>query len=205
VTDEQRKAYEKAMSELTEKDKALLESTDRFYRLQFRNVGGLVMPVIVLLTLEDGSTREVRLPAEIWRVDSNVCDTLVITEQPVVKFELDPYREIADVNRDNNTFPVTLEPSRFQLFKAQRRGGEDNPMARAKRAEEAKAKEAQKGSDESKAVGKSGEANAPVAEEKPADKSSAEKASAEKASQKPKDKSEKKKKKNKRVQLTTAS
>jgi hypothetical protein len=140
------------------------------------------------------------LPAEIWRVDSNVCDTLVITEQPVVKFELDPYREIADVNRDNNTFPVTLEPSRFQLFKSQRRGGEDNPMARAKRAEEAKAKEAQKESEESKAVGKSGEASAPVTEEKPAEKSSA-----EKASQKPKDKSEKKKKKNKRVQLTTAS
>jgi hypothetical protein len=200
VTDEQRKAYEKAMSELTEKDKALLESTDRFYRLQFRNVGGLVMPVIVLLTLEDGSTREVRLPAEIWRVDSNVCDTLVITEQPVVKFELDPYREIADVNRDNNTFPVTLEPSRFQLFKSQRRGGEDNPMARAKRAEEAKAKEAQKGSEESNAAGKSEEASAPVTEEKPAEKSSA-----EKASQKSKDKSEKKKKKNKRVQLTTAS
>ena len=190
VTDEQRKAYEKAMSELTEKDKALLESTDRFYRLQFRNVGGLVMPVIVLLTLEDGSTREVRLPAEIWRVDSNVCDTLVIAEQPIVKFELDPYREIADVNRDNNTFPVTLEPSRFQLFKAQRRGGEDNPMARAKRAEEAKAKEAQKATEESKAS----EESAPKASG----------ASAPGGDEKPKNKTEKRNKKKKRVQLTTA-
>ena len=148
------------------------------------------MPVIVLLTLEDGSTREVRLPAEIWRVDSNVCDTLVIAEQPIVKFELDPYREIADVNRDNNTFPVTLEPSRFQLFKAQRRGGEDNPMARAKRAEEAKAKEAQKATEESKAS----EESAPKASG----------ASAPGGDEKPKNKTEKRNKKKKRVQLTNA-
>ena len=137
VTDEQRKAYDRAMSQLSDKEKALLASTDRFYRLQFKNVGGLVMPVIVLLTLEDGSTQEIRLPAEIWRVNSMTCDTMVITNQPIVKFELDPYREIADVNRDNNTFPPTLEPTRFQLFKSQRGGGDDNPMARAKRAKEA--------------------------------------------------------------------
>lgn len=137
VTDQQRAAYQKAMEQMTDHDKELLENTDRFYRLQFRNVGGLVMPIIVLLTLQDGSQQEVRLPAEIWRVDSNLCDTLVITEQPVVKFELDPYRETADVNRDNNHFPPVLEPTRFQLFKAQRRGGEDNPMAQAKRAKEA--------------------------------------------------------------------
>jgi hypothetical protein len=138
VTDEQRTAYQKALDQLSEHEKELLANTDRFYRLQFRNVGGLIMPVIVLLTLEDGSTQEVRLPAEIWRVDTNVCDTLVITDQPVVKFELDPRRETADINRDNNHFPPVLEPTRFQLFKSQRRGSEDNPMARAKRAEQAK-------------------------------------------------------------------
>jgi hypothetical protein len=138
VTDEQRTAYQKALDQLSDHEKELLANTDRFYRLQFRNVGGLIMPVIVLLTLEDGSTQEVRLPAEIWRVDTNVCDTLVITDQPVVKFELDPRRETADINRDNNHFPPVLEPTRFQLFKSQRRGSEDNPMARAKRAEQAK-------------------------------------------------------------------
>jgi hypothetical protein len=138
VTDEQRTAYQKALDQLSDHEKELLANTDRFYRLQFRNVGGLIMPVIVLLTLEDGSTQEVRLPAEIWRVDTNVCDTLVITDQPVAKFELDPRRETADINRDNNHFPPVLEPTRFQLFKSQRRGSEDNPMARAKRAAQAK-------------------------------------------------------------------
>jgi chemotaxis protein histidine kinase CheA len=144
VTDEQRQTYDKAMSELTEKDKEMLKSTDRFYRVSFKNVGGLVMPIILMVTFEDGSTKEIRLPAEIWRVDANACDTLVIAQQPIAKFELDPYRETADINRDNNYFPPVLEPSKFQLFKAQRRGGgEDNPMSRARRAEEAKAKSAE--------------------------------------------------------------
>ena len=122
-----------------------MDATDRFYRIQFKNVGGLVMPVILLVTLEDGSTQEIRIPAEVWRMDTNQCDTLVVTEQPIVKFELDPYRETADVNRDNNHFPPVIEPSRFQLFKGQRRSSDDNPMAKAKRAAEAakKAKEAE--------------------------------------------------------------
>jgi hypothetical protein len=64
----------------------------------------------------------------------------VITDQPILKFELDPYRETADINRDNNHFPPTIEPTRFQLFKSQRRGAEDNPMAQAKRAKEAEQK-----------------------------------------------------------------
>ncbi len=139
VTDEQRKAFEKSLSELSDKDKAMLESSNRFYRVQFKNVGGLVMPVILMVTFEDGSTREVRIPAEVWRVDSSQCDTMIIAEQPVKSIELDPYRETADINRDNNYYPSKLEPTRFQLFKAQRRNTDDNPMSRAKKAEEAKA------------------------------------------------------------------
>ncbi len=137
VTEQQRAAYQKALEQLSQREKELLANTDRFYRLQFKNIGGLIMPVIVLLTLEDGSTKEIRLPAEAWRVDANLCDTLVVTDQPIVKFELDPYRETADINRDNNHFPPVIEPTRFQLFKSQRRGSEDNPMAQAKRAKEA--------------------------------------------------------------------
>lgn len=144
VTEEQRQAYDRAMKELSDKDKQLLESNDRFYRVSFKNVGGLVMPIIVMATLEDGSEREIRIPAEIWRVDSNQCDTTIVVDQPIVKLELDPYRETADINRDNNFFPPVVEPSRFQLFKATRRGGDDNPMAKAQRAEKEKADAAAK-------------------------------------------------------------
>lgn len=163
VTDQQRAAYQKALEQLSQREKELLANTDRFYRLQFKNVGGLIMPVIVLLTLEDGSTKEIRLPAEAWRVDANLCDTLVVTDQPIVKFELDPYRETADINRDNNHFPPVIEPTRFQLFKSQRRGSEDNPMAQAKRAKEAQeAQEKKQGGSEVKAT----EPNSPPKEKK---------------------------------------
>ena len=163
VTDQQRAAYQKALDQLSQREKELLANTDRFYRLQFKNVGGLIMPVIVLLTLEDGSTKEIRLPAEAWRVDANLCDTLVVTDQPIVKFELDPYRETADINRDNNHFPPVIEPTRFQLFKSQRRGSEDNPMAQAKRAKEAQeAQEKKQGGSEVKPT----EPNSPPKEKK---------------------------------------
>jgi hypothetical protein len=142
VTEEQRKAFERFKSELNEKEKAMFESNRRFYRVSLKNDGGLIMPVILMVTFEDGSSREIRIPAEIWRVDNRACETMFIAETRVKQIELDPYRETADVNRENNFFPPQLEPTRFQLFKSQRRGStEENPMQRAKRAEEAKAKE----------------------------------------------------------------
>ncbi len=143
VTDEQRKAFEKSKSELSDKEKKMLENIGRFYRVSLKNVGGLVMPVILMATFQDGSTREVRIPAEIWRVDSVDCSTMIIADQNLKSIELDPYRETADINRDNNYFPPLIEPTRFQLFKS-RQIGEDNPMRQAKKAEEAKAREADK-------------------------------------------------------------
>ena len=158
VTEEQRKAYEKALSEMSEQERAMLESTDRFYRVSFKNVGGLVMPVILMVTLEDGSEQEFRIPAEIWRIDANHCETTVIVDQPIVKFELDPYRETADIDRGNNHFPPVIEPSRFQLYKAQRRGSSDNPMARARR-------EAQQKDENQKKQEASGESDKPEKKE----------------------------------------
>ncbi|MEQ1825037.1 MAG: M1 family metallopeptidase, partial [Pirellula sp.] len=142
VTDEQRKAFDKARSEMSESEKRLNENTDKFYLVSLKNVGGLVMPVILNLTFEDGSNREVRIPAEIWRVDSTQCDTVVIADKTLKSIELDPNRETADIDRNNNHYPPILEPTRFQLYKF-RRGFEDNPMQREKKAEEAKAKEAE--------------------------------------------------------------
>jgi hypothetical protein len=143
VTDEQRKAFEKFKSELSDKEKKMLESTGTFYRVSLKNVGGLVMPIILMATFEDGSTREIRIPAEIWRVDSSDCGTMIIADQTLKSIELDPYRETADINRDNNYFPPLIEPTRFQLFKS-RQSGEDNPMSQAKKANEAKDREAAK-------------------------------------------------------------
>ena len=138
VTDEQRQAFEKFKKGLSENEKKLLENTDRYYRVSFKNVGGLIMPIILMVTFEDGSTREIRIAAETWRVDSTHCDTLIVSDKPLKSLELDPYRETADIDRNNNHFPPIVEATKFQLFKM-RRNAEDNPMQAAKAAEAKKA------------------------------------------------------------------
>ena len=134
VTDEQRKAFEKFKSELSDKDKEMLENTDRYYRVSFKNVGGLIMPIILMVTFEDDSTREIRIPAEAWRVDSTQCETLIVADKPLKSLELDPFRETADIDRNNNYFPPVIEATKFQLFKM-RRNADDNPMQTVKAAE----------------------------------------------------------------------
>ena len=156
VTDQQRKEFEKFKSELSDKDKAMLENTDLYYRVSFKNVGGLIMPILLMVTFEDGSTREIRIPAEAWRMDNNKYDTLIIADKPLKTLELDPYRETADVDRNNNYFPPVIESSKFQIFKS-RRGGrgpgepDSNPMQAAKAAEAKKA-EQPKGPESTSAV-----------------------------------------------------
>lgn len=155
VTDEQRKAFEKFKSELSDKERAVFESTDRYCRVALKNEGGLIMPIILLVTYTDDTTKEIRIPAEIWRVNNLQCDTFFVAEKAIKEIELDPYRETADIDRSNNYFPARFEPTRFQLFKGGRvgrggaAGGEENPMQRAKRLEEAKAK-AEKAKSEAK-------------------------------------------------------
>ena len=203
VTEEQRKAFEKFKSELSDKEKAMLESTDRYYRVSLKNVGGLVMPVILMATFEDGSTREIRIPAEIWRVDNTHCDTMIIADKPMKSLELDPYRETADVDRNNNYFPPVMESTKFQLFKMRRGfGAEDNPMGAAKAKKDAEAKKAAAKIEADKAEAAKAEAakaetakteaakSEPAASEKKSDV-----APESKPSEEPKKKKDKKKKK----------
>ncbi len=108
------------MADLSDEEKELLKSKDHFYRIRFKNIGGLVMPIILNVTFEDGSTKEYRYPAEIWRMNSEECSARIVTSQPIRQIELDPLREIADVDRNNNYYPPKIEPTRFKVFKARR-------------------------------------------------------------------------------------
>ena len=63
----------------------------------------MVMPVTLRVTFADGSTRDVRLPAETWiRQDST--QVPVVSDSAVVRAELDPDRRIPDNRRANNVF-----------------------------------------------------------------------------------------------------
>ncbi|MEM7474472.1 MAG: M1 family metallopeptidase [Planctomycetota bacterium] len=141
VTPERREAFKKAMAKLTDEERKLIQSKENVYTIQVKNVGGLVMPVIIQMNYTDGSNEIVRLPAEAFARNNLSTSTSVLSAKILESVELDPYRETADGNRDNNYFPPKLEPSRFQIYKGggrpSRFGGGSNPMLEARKREEA--------------------------------------------------------------------
>jgi len=137
VTDEDRRAFENFVAGLKPEDRKVLDAHRHVSVVELENIGGLVMPVVLRVDYEDGTHEEVRIPAEIWRRDSEKVSKLLLTEKPVASVTLDPHLETADVDLENNRFPRRPVPSRFKLFKS-RRGG-SNPMRDAKRRQQRQA------------------------------------------------------------------
>ncbi|MEQ1552665.1 MAG: M1 family metallopeptidase [Ferruginibacter sp.] len=105
------------------------------YELTFSNLGGLVMPIIIEWTYKDGTKEVDRIPVNIWRKNENKVVKTFMKSKEVASIKLDPMRETADINEKNNTWNVTEEPSKFQLFKSKIGGstrgganGQGNPM-----------------------------------------------------------------------------
>ncbi len=136
VTVLDKKDYERYLSSLDEDEKAILEGNYQYYSIDFSNIGGLVMPIILEFKFTDGTSEVVRIPAEIWRKHSDEVSKIFYFEKEVSEIVLDPYMETADTDRNNNYWPPRREPSRFELFKRRGWGGGENPMQKAKRIEE---------------------------------------------------------------------
>ncbi len=117
VTDQDREDFQKLLADLSDDEKKLLELKKNFYVVDLANVGGLVMPVILEIELTDGSKKELRIPAEIWRRNSKAISKLIITEKEIKSLVLDPDLETADGDVENNYYPRRRIKSRFRLFK----------------------------------------------------------------------------------------
>ncbi|HYG37977.1 MAG TPA: M1 family metallopeptidase [Cytophagales bacterium] len=111
------KAYNAYMSSLDSEEKKLLASGKNFYEITFNNIGGLVMPLILEFTFVDGTKEVQRIPAEIWRKNDTTVTKVFVKDKEVTSIHLDPYRETADVEVDNNFWPERKVPSRFELYK----------------------------------------------------------------------------------------
>lgn len=111
------KAYNAYMSSLDPEEKKLLASGKNFYEITFNNIGGLVMPLILEFTFVDGTKEVQRIPAEIWRKNDTTVTKVFVKDKEVTSIHLDPYRETADVEVDNNFWPERKVPSRFELYK----------------------------------------------------------------------------------------
>ena len=132
VTEADKKKYDAYLASLNADERKLMESGMNFYTLKVKNKGGLPMPVIVKMQYEDGTDSVVRFPAEIWRLNDKDISKVVTSKKKVVQWTLDPFREIADIDEADNAFPrQPAQPTRFQMFKAQGRGGSLNPMREA--------------------------------------------------------------------------
>jgi hypothetical protein len=87
------------------------------YQIKFKNVGGLVTPLVIEWTFKDGSKEVERIPAEVWRLNENVITKVFIKDKEVVNILLDPNFELADVEMRNNIFPKKTTTSKFDQFK----------------------------------------------------------------------------------------
>ena len=125
VTNKERNAYREFLDGLKEWERVALaralEEDKHYYVFEFSNLGGLVMPIILELTYEDGSSEQVRIPAEIWRRSPKAVQKLIITDKTLVSATLDPRWETADVNVHNNHYPRQIIPSRIEAYKNKKR------------------------------------------------------------------------------------
>lgn len=94
-------------------EKTKLKKPKYFYEVTFDKPGGLVMPIIVELTFEDGTTETHKFPAQIWRKNDKEVSRTFATEKSITKIIIDPKEETADINLTNNTFPKIETKSKF--------------------------------------------------------------------------------------------
>jgi aminopeptidase N len=94
-------------------ERAKLKNPKYFYQVTFDKPGGLVMPILVEITFDDGTTESYHFPAQIWRMNDAEVTRLFATQKPVTKIVVDPKLETADVDTANNTWPKGVVKSKF--------------------------------------------------------------------------------------------
>lgn len=126
------------MDKVPSKDKAQLQNV-MAYQIDFSNKGGLVMPIILEFTFEDGTTLTDKSSAQIWRKNEQKVSKTYYFDKKLKSIQLDPMRETADIDTSNNFWGEVPAPaSKFEVFKqkneATARGaaqGQVNPMQAA--------------------------------------------------------------------------
>ena len=109
------------------------------YQIDFTNKGGLVMPIILEFTFEDGSKLTDKSSAQIWRKNENNVSKTYYFDKKLKSIQLDPMRETADIDTSNNFWGEIPAPtSKFEVFKMKQGGsargastGKVNPMQAA--------------------------------------------------------------------------
>jgi hypothetical protein len=97
----------------TTEERQKLRDPQYFYEVTFNKPGGLVMPIIVEITFNDGTKENHKFPAQIWRKNDFEISRVFATSKPVSKIVVDPKQETADIDLSNNSWPKEKVQSKF--------------------------------------------------------------------------------------------
>ncbi len=92
----------------------LIGSTDKgqyYYRIQVDNKGGLVMPLELEITFDDGTTERIDLPVEVWRYNELTFKKGFFSDKAVTRVVVDPDEAYADIDRSNNVWELPADVS----------------------------------------------------------------------------------------------
>lgn len=131
-----------ATDKLSAQDKSQgIKNNITAYQIDFTNKGGLVMPIILEFTFEDGSKLNDKINVQIWRSNEQKVSKTYYFGKKIKSIQLDPMKETADIDTSNNYWAATSStesPSKFQVFKQAKRetarggaSGKVNPMQAA--------------------------------------------------------------------------
>ncbi len=137
------KAYEIVVNNLVKTDEKDIkrEKNITAYQIDFSNKGGLVMPIILEFTFEDGTKASDKINVQIWRHNEQKVSKTYYFDKKVKSIQLDPMKETADIDTSNNLWTANSSaeaPSKFQVFKQKQKdaargasNGKVNPMQAA--------------------------------------------------------------------------
>jgi len=100
----------------TSEERAKLKTPKYFYEVTFDKPGEMLMPILIELTFEDGTTENYNFPVQIWRKENQVAFRTFATDKKVLKITLDPKAETADIDLSNNSWPKVKTKSKFDQF-----------------------------------------------------------------------------------------
>ena len=123
-------AYSRYKRSMSESEKKWRSMKGFVYQLDFSNVGGMLMPLVIQFEYTDGTTEIKRIPAEVWSQDNLKTSKVFFLDKKLSGVTLDPNLETADCDISNNHWPPRIEENRFELYRSsgRRGGGGSNPM-----------------------------------------------------------------------------
>lgn len=115
------KSYREFQNRINDASIKSKHQNTNFYEVTFKNVGGLVTPLIIEWTYKDGTTEIEKIPAEIWRYNEIEVTKVFAKEKEVINIKIDPLQQTSDSEASNNEFPRKKTPSKVEQFKEKKK------------------------------------------------------------------------------------